>query len=112
MFYETELVIEESRNKIKHKLADPSAAMKLYWSILRSFLSDIRNPVVPHVFVNGKFTAEMKDKCDYFNIPNSSTLPKAINKVAGETLEYITFNENDMKIISALDVKKAHNIIT
>ena len=84
-----------------------STAIKSYWSILQSFLSDKKISVVPPIFV--------KDKYDYFNIffanqcsmiSDSSCLPEERNKVKSE---YITFNENDiMKILNALDVKKAH----
>ena len=38
---------------------------------------------------------------------NSGFLPKEINEVTEEILEYITFNENDsMTILNALEVKK------
>ena len=86
---------------------DRSTPIKSYWSILQSFLSDKKISVVPPIFV--------KDKYDYFNIffanqcsmiSDSSCLPEERNKVKSE---YITFNENDiMKILNALDVKKAH----
>ena len=91
-----------------------STPIKSYWSILQSFLSDKKIPVVPPIFVNGKFITEIKGNRDYFNIffanqfsiISDSSLPKEINTVKSE---YTTFNENDiMKVLNALDVKKAH----
>ena len=74
-----------------------------------------KTSVVPPIFINEKCITEIKDKSNYliffdnqyFMNSNSSFLPKEINEVTEEILEYITFNENDsMTILNALEVKK------
>ena len=65
------MTFEESRNKyfmyLSNKLPNPLTPVKSYWSILLSFLFDMKTPVAPPIYVNGKFITEIKDKCDYFS---------------------------------------------
>ena len=54
-------------NRLSLKLKDPKTSSKAYWSILKSFFSDKKIPVIPPIFVNHEYITDFKAKADHFN---------------------------------------------
>ena len=48
------------------KLLDPTTSAKTYWSILKRFLNDKKNPYIPSLF-HDKFITDFKKKAELFN---------------------------------------------
>ena len=99
------------------KLQDPATAAKTYWAILSRLLYKKKNPVIPPLFVNGKFVSDFCEKANLFNklfaslctpIKNSSVLPLFSYRTNARITSF-DFTEEDMSlIIKNLDLAKAH----
>ena len=70
--------------KIAKKLSDPSISSKIYWSILKIFLTGKNVPCIPPIFHENKFITDFSEKAELFNsffanqcslIKNTSVLP-------------------------------------
>ena len=104
-------------NRMSLKLKDPNTSPKAYWSILKSFFSDKKIPVIPPVFVNNEYITDFKTKADQFNIffsnqctlvDNSSTLPNH-NILPLNSLTTCHINaDNVLELIRSLDANKSH----
>ena len=83
--------IEESRqnyySRLPNKLLDCKTSLKLYWSILKTFLNNRRIPYIPPLLHNGKFIMNFKEKAELFNdfftrqcslVNNNSKLPSVL----------------------------------
>ena len=90
---------------------------KVYWSLLKTFLSNKKIPIIPSLFYDNRFIADFKEKAQLFNFfskqwfltPNNSSLPADVNYVTDKRLSTVTFSAKDTgKIIQNLDSNKAH----
>ena len=45
---------------LSKKLNNPLLSEKTYWSILKKFYNDKKNPLIPHLLVNDKFVTGVK----------------------------------------------------
>ena len=104
--------------RIATKLNDSNSAPKTYWSILKSFLSGRKIPLIPPILVKDQLVINFLEKANLFNefltqqcntIENDSTLP---NYLVFETTERISSfdisKDEIIKIIRSLDPNKAH----
>ena len=102
------------------KLLDPTTSAKTYWSILKRFLNDKKNPYIPSLF-HDKFITDFKKKAELFNsffffflkqcsiIDNDSKLPSNLVYHTNKKLPDIVFNSEGIgKVISGLDPNKVH----
>ena len=53
--------------KLSRKLAVNKINPKCYWSILKSFLSNKKNPCIPPLIHNNQFVVDFKEKSELFN---------------------------------------------
>ena len=60
----TKALYYENLNK---KLNNSLLQAKAYWSILKMFYNDKKNPLIPALLVNGKFVTDIKTKVCIFN---------------------------------------------
>ena len=49
------------------KLNSPLLQAKTYWSILKTFYNDKKNPLIPPVMVDSNFITDIKTKANIFN---------------------------------------------
>ena len=56
---------ESYSNKLSKKLDDPSTMLKVYWSILNTFLGNKKIPNIPPLKVNGKIIFNFEKKRNY-----------------------------------------------
>ena len=59
-----QILVSESKaayyNRLSSKLSDPKTSSKAYWSILKSFFSDKKVPVIPPIFFNNEHIMDFK----------------------------------------------------
>ena len=64
-------LIEEPKNRyytrLSHKLLDPKASQKSYWSILKTCLNHKKFPCIPPLLHQDKFVTDFKEKANIFN---------------------------------------------
>ena len=88
LIYETG---ESCKNKyyenIAKKLCSKAIALKYYWSLLKTMLTDKKVLCIPHIFHDNKFVTDFSKKADLSNsffvkqctiIENNSVLPSSI----------------------------------
>ena len=100
------------------KLNNPLLQAKTYWSILKSFYTEKKIPIIPPLLVDNNFVTDIQMKADIFNkffaeqctpLKNNSVLPANQMFLTQSRLKYIDFNEDEiLKIIRALNIHKAH----
>ena len=70
--YQLNMSIEESKEKyytkLSSRLADPLTSPKTYWSILKTFLNNKKNPCIPPLFHANKLLQTSKKKLNYLTI--------------------------------------------
>ena len=91
---------------------------KTYWSILKTFYSDKKVPLILPLLIDYKFVTDIKTKANIFNkffadqctpLKNNSILPTNQTFLTQARLEFLEFNEGEiLKIIRALNINKAH----
>ena len=68
--YQLHISIEESKEKCYTKwssrLADSLTSPKTYWSILKTFLNNKKNPSIPPLFQENNFITDFKEKAELF----------------------------------------------
>ena len=116
-------MIQDSKNahfnRLSKKLSNPKTTPKAYWSILKSFYSDKKIPIIPPLVHNNNYVTDFKAKADLFNkyfstqcspLNNTSTLPSQLFPPTSNTsLSSIVINgDNVLKLIRSLDVNKSH----
>ena len=120
--YQLNISIEDSKEKyytkLSGRLADLLTSPKTYWSILKTFLNNKKNPCIPPLFHENKFIADFKEKAELFNrffvnqcslLSNNSVFPTDLPQLTNKCLDSIHFSSSDIdKIISRLDPNKAH----
>ena len=85
---------------------------------MKTFFNGKKVPVIPTLLFNGVFVTHFQEKANIFNsffakqctlVSNNSVLLSEFTYITEECIQSITFSESDViKIIKALDVKKAH----
>ena len=117
------LLVSESKaayyTRLRNKLSNPKTSSKAYWSILKSFFSDKKIPVVPPLVINDEYVTDFKTKTEIFNnhfskqcslIENSSTLPQIpMNPQMQNSFSSFQIEGDEiLKIIRSLDINKSH----
>ena len=68
--YELRIPNEELKKKyhtkLSSRLADPLTGPKTYWSILKTFLNNKKNPSIPPLFQENNFITDFKEKAELF----------------------------------------------
>ena len=112
--------IEESKQSYYSHLSNKhgKTSLKLYWSILKTFLNNKKIPCILPLLHNGKFIMNFKEKPELFNdfftmqcslVNNNSKLPLVLMKKTCKVLCTVAFSTNDiLKIIRNLNPNKAH----
>ena len=74
---------ERCYQHINTTLSDPSLSDKTYWSIVKTFFSVKKVPIISPLFINSKFDTDFQEKANVFNsflakqclpVPSSSVL--------------------------------------
>ena len=109
---------EKYYTKLSSRLANPLTSPKTYWSILKIFLNNKKNPCIPPLFHENKFITDFKEKAELFNhifvnqcslLSNNSVLTTDLPQLTNKCLDSINFLSSDItKIIIHLDPNKAH----
>ena len=105
-------------DRLSSKLSDPKTSSKAYWSIIKSFFTDTKVPVIPPLFLNNKFVSDFSEKAEVFNlfftkqcspIVNSSELPDDSMPMIANSISSIQFLERDLlNLVRLLDPSKSH----
>ena len=66
---------------LSDKLLDSKTNLKLYWSVLRTFLNNKQIPCIPPLLHNEKFIMEFKEKAQLFKISLQSSILMIITTV-------------------------------
>ena len=97
--------IEKSKlkyfSRLSDKLLDSKTSPKSYWSILKTFLNNIKIPCIPPLLHNGKFIIYFKEKAELFNdffskqcslVNNNSKRPSVLTKKMCKSLSSVEFS--------------------
>ena len=112
--YQLHISIEESKEKcytkLTSRLADSLTSPKIYWSILKTFLNNKRNPSIPPLFHENKFITDFKEKTELFNyffvnqcslLSKKSVLPTDLPQLTNKCIDSINFSSSDIAKIIA-----------
>ena len=109
---------KEYYDQLSKKLNDPLTSSKTYWSILKTFYSGTKIPLIPPIIIDNKVIRNFREKANVFNIffalqcmaiVNDSILPSTIIYRTENRLSTISFKDEDvLKIIKSLNINKAH----
>ena len=58
---------DEYENYIASRLNDPKTNAKTYWSVLRTFYSGKKVPIIPPLLINNKLISDFSVKASCFN---------------------------------------------
>ena len=110
---------DEYHQQLSHKLSDPKASAKAYWSILKTLYNGKKVPLIPPILVNNKLISNFKEKANHFNaffasqctpVFNDGALSNTTNFVSNVSLSSIQFKDQDiLRIICSLNYNKAHD---
>ena len=99
------------KNLVK-RLNNPLLRAKTYWSILKTFYTYKKIPIIPPSLIDDKFVTDIQMKANIFNkffadqytlLKNGSVLPTSQMLLTPSRLCTLNFNEEEiMKIISVL----------
>ena len=99
-------------------LNNPKTSAKTYWSILKSFYSREKIPLIPPLLHNNTLITDFKQKADLYNNIFASECTTFVNiSVISDTQYYKTNsrlsslsfeNNNIIKLIRSLNIQKAH----
>ena len=53
--------------QLSQSLNNPAASAKTYWTILKTFYSGKKRPVIPSLVINDQFITDFREKANYFN---------------------------------------------
>ena len=109
---------KEYYDQLSKKLNDPLTSSKTYWSMLKTFYSGTKIPLIPPIIIDNKVIRNFREKANVFNIffalqcmaiVNDSILPSTIIYRTENRLSTISFKDEDvLKIIKSLNINKAH----
>ena len=104
--------------KLGKKSNNPLLQAKTYWSILKTFYSNKKVPLIPPVLTEDKFVTDTRTKANIFNkffaeqctpLSNGGVLPVNQMFFTQARLRSLDFKEVEiLKIIRALNINKAH----
>ena len=118
-----DLAMEESKDtyyfNLSTKLVKQKSNLKIYWSVLKRYLSNKKIPCIPSLFYENKLVTDFRKKAEIFNsffarqqcsqINSDSSLPSKMIKKTDNSLYSVKFStENILQIINKLDSNKAH----
>ena len=116
--YITERKIEYNF-QLSESLNNPAASSKTYWTILKTFYSGKKIPLIPPLVINYQFITDFHEKGNYFNlyfarqctpIENDNSIPTETNCLCDATISAVDFEDQDvLEIIRALDINKARD---
>ena len=84
--------------RLTQKLNTVQKSTKVYWALLKLFLSNCKIPVIPPLFHNNKFATDFKGKAELFNsffakqsslIKNGSKLPPRLHFLTDKHLSTV-----------------------
>ena len=81
---------EKYTNRLSKKLDDPSIILKVYWSILNTFLNTKKILNIPSLNINGKIISNFEKKVKLFNSHVASQCNPVNNLSVPPLLEYKT----------------------
>ena len=99
------------------KLSDPCIGNKKYWSVVNRMIQKKKFSNIPLLLENGLFVTNIDTKANLFNdyfvkqccaITTESTLPSFLPRSAPRLQNLLIDREKVLRIIRALDSKKAH----
>ena len=108
---------KEYYDQLSKKLNDPLTSSKTYWSILKTFYSGTKIPLIPPIIIDNKVITNFRENANVFNnffasqcisIVNDSILPSTIMYRTENGLLTISFKDDVAKIIKSLNINKAH----
>ena len=92
---------------------------KTYWTILKTFHSVKKIPLILPLVINDQLITDFREKADYINlyfakqctaIENDSSISTETNYLCDGTISAVDFVDQDvLKIIQASDINKAHD---
>ena len=101
-----------------NKLNSIQKSSKAYWSLLKSFINNKKNPIVPLILHNNALVTDFKKKAELFNsyfanqctvVNSNSALSVNVPYLTDKRLSSFDFSEDDIKkVIQKLDPNKAH----
>ena len=103
--------------KLGKKLSDPCIGNKKYWSVVNRMIQKKKFSNIPPLLENGLFVTNIDTKANLFNdyfvkqccaITTESTLPSFLPRSAPRLQNLLIDREKVLRIIRALDSKKAH----
>ena len=119
--YEASKMIQKAKEdyylKIGHKLSDPGFGIKTYWSVLNRLINKKKSLNIPPLLENGLFVTNPLSKANILNdffveqcsiIITGSTLPTFQPRHTSFLQNVDIGRDGVLKIIRALDSKKAH----
>ena len=108
----------EYYSKLSMKLSNPETSSEAYWSILKSFVNDLKIPIIPPLHHNDNFITDFRQKAQFLNsffaeqcsiLQNSSKLPTNLVPQTDQSLTSINYSPNDLlKIIQNLNSNQAN----
>ena len=109
---------ENYYTRLGTKLNNVKSSSKAYWSILKSFYTGKKIPIIPPLLVDNQLITNFEEKAGIFNnyfakqcslIKNSSTLPETLSMLTQKKLSSLDFvNDEILKLIQGLNENKAH----
>ena len=104
--------------QLSQSLNNPATSAKTYWTILKTFYSGKKIPLIPPLVINDQLITDFREKANYFNlyfarqctpVENDSSMPTETNCLYDATVSTVDFEDQDiLEIIWALDINKAH----
>ena len=82
---------------------DPTTSLKVYWSILKTFLNNKKISCIPPIYHNNNYVIDFKEKAQIFNnffakhrtlVDNTSKLPTNSFKRANNLLSTVSFTKD------------------
>ena len=106
--------------QLSQSLNKPAASAKTYWTILRTFYSGKKIPLILPLVIKDQLKADFREKASFFSlyfakqctpIKNDSFIPAETNCLSDVTILAVDFEDQDIvKIIRALDNISTHMI--
>ena len=104
---------------VSKRLVNPMTSTKSYWSTLKMFFNNKKNPCIPPLKQQNKYVADFKEKAEIFNsffaeqcslMNNSSKLPLIFLKRTDKFISSVSFSSNNfVRIIWDFDPNKAYD---
>ena len=97
---------KEYYDQLSKKLNDPLTSSKTYWSMLKTFYSGTKIPLIPPIIIDNKVIKNFREKTNatqYMSHVNDSILPSTIMYRTENRFSTISFKDEDaLKIIKSL----------